>query len=191
MKKFSILLVAAAAASLMSLASFAATTTEATTTTTAAKTAATTGPKKCASGEHRQHVRDMDGDEAPLSFKHRQRDFLPFAELNLTDEQKKTLAAARAEQEPSRRELHEKMGVAREALFDAANNNADDALLNQLSNNVATLVAQQELAHIKMHKQLLAILTPEQKQTLDALKAERKDAPRWDRKLKEKKSANH
>lgn len=169
MKKFNVLLVAAATASLISLAAFAE----------------VTDAKKCAPSEHRQHVRNIDGDDAPLKFKHKQRHFLPFAELNLTDEQKKTLTAARAEQEPSTRELHEKLSAAREALFEAGNNNADDALLNQLSNNLAGLVAQQELAHIKMHKQLLAILTPEQKQKLDALKAEHKDAPHREHKTKE------
>lgn len=169
MKKFSLLVVAVATTSLISLA-------------TVAEAAEA---KKCTSDEHHQHVRDLDGDETPFQIKHKQRHFLPFAELNLTDEQKKTLAAARAEQEPSVRELHEKLAAAREALFEASNNNVDDAQLNQLSNNLAGLLAQQELAHVKMRKQLLAILTPEQKQKLDALKAERKDAPRWEHKTKD------
>lgn len=178
MKKISILLAAATTVGLISLAAFAE----------------TADVKKCEPSETRQHIRDHlreKDDDAQFQFKHKQRNFLPFAELNLTDDQKKTLAAAREAQEPSIRELHEKLGAARAALFEAGNNNSDDALLNQLSNNLASLVAQQELAHIKMHKQLLAILTPEQKQKLDALKAERKDAPRWEHKLKDKKSASN
>lgn len=170
MKNFKLWLAAIAAASLVSL-------------TAAAQTAAS---KKCESAEH-HHLNDMDGDDdaGPMQHRHIQKDHLPFAAgLDLTDAQKKTLAAARTENGPAMHDLREKMRAAHEALDKAGDANADDATLVTLSNDLAVLIAQQEVARIKMHKQLISILTPEQKQKLEAFKAEHKDAPRWKDKRK-------
>ena len=94
--------------------------------------------------------------------------------LDLTDAQKKTLKDARTAQEPAQHELHEKLHTAREALEKAGDTNADDATLNKLSTDYAALVTQEEVARIKSHRQLISILTPEQKQKLAAWEAEHK-----------------
>lgn len=172
MKKFNLWLVAVAAASLVSL-------------TAVAQTAAT---QKCEKGEHHQHQNDMDGDDGAgqMGHRHIQKDGLAReAGLDLTDAQKKTLVDARTALEPAMRDLHEKMRTAHEALDKAGDSNADDATLTTLANNVAVLMAQQEVARIKMHRQWLSVLTPEQKQKLEAFKAEHKDTPRWKDKQKE------
>lgn len=165
MKKINLWLAAIAAASLVSI-------------TAVAQTSAS---KKCESGERHQHWNDADEDGAgPMQHRHMQRDRLPEeAGLNLTDAQKKTLATARAEQKPKMEALHEKMRAAHEALDKAADSKADDATLTKLSNDLAVLIAQQEVSRIKMRQQFINVLTPEQKQKLDAFKAEHKDEPRW------------
>ena len=171
MKSFNVWVTALAAVSLVSL-------------TAVAQTGAVT---KCEPGERHQHLNDADGDAPGPQHKHIQNDrFPPFAGLDLTDSQKKTLADARTAQEPAMRDLHEKIRVAHEALDTAGDANADDATLTKLSNDLAALLAQDEIARIKMHKQFVSILTPEQKQKLEAFKAEHKDGPRWkDKKQKD------
>jgi len=139
-------------------------------------TAETAGGTKCEPGVHRQHGPDAGG---PLHHRFMNKQYLLFAKLDLTEEQKRTLAAARAEQEPAMRDLHEKMRAAHDVLDKASEANADDASINKLSNDLAVLIAQQEVARIKAHKQLLNILTPEQKQKLESFKAWSKDGSRW------------
>jgi Spy/CpxP family protein refolding chaperone len=94
--------------------------------------------------------------------------------LDLTDAQKKTLKDARTAQEPAQHELHEKLQAAREALAKAGDTNADDATLTKLSTDFGTLVAQGEVARIKFHRQLISILTPDQKQKLADWESEHK-----------------
>jgi len=164
MKNFSVWVAAVAAVSLISL-------------TAGAQTSAAT---KCEPGERYQHFDDTDGGAPGPRHRHIQKDRFPaFAGLDLTDAQKKTIADARAAQEPTMRALHEKVRAAHEALDKAGDANADDATLANLSNDLAALLAQGEVARIKMHKQFVSVLTPEQKQKLEAFKAEHKDGPRW------------
>jgi len=99
------------------------------------------------------------------------------ARLNLTDDQKKILDDARNAEQPARKELHEKLRAAHEALRNAGDSNADDATLTRLAKDVSDLNVQQELARIKMHRQFVSVLTPEQKQKLEAFKAEAKNVP--------------
>ncbi|RYY03166.1 MAG: hypothetical protein EOO53_08370 [Gammaproteobacteria bacterium] len=116
---------------------------------------------------------DDDQDDVKHSYKERRRP--PFDDiLNLTAEQKKTLQAARAAQEPTFKESRQKLRAAHEALDKAGDENGDDALLAKLSNDLAILIAQQEVTRIKLHRQFLAILTPEQQQKLAAFEAEHK-----------------
>ncbi len=161
MKKYSVLVAAIALASVVSGSAYAHL------------------PEKCEPGE-RHHFPDENrsGDHKKRGHKYRNNPAFE-AGLDLTDDQKKTLAAARAEQGAATRDLHEKVRAAREALHTAGENNMDDAMLNQLSANLASLIAQQEVARVKMHRQLLAVLTAEQKQKLETYRAERKNAPRW------------
>ena len=106
--------------------------------------------------------------------------------LNLTDSQKQTLAAARAERRPAMKELHEKLREAREALDKAGDENADVATLNKLAGDLASAIAQQEVARIKIHREFLNILTPEQQEKLTAFEAEHKGPGRWNHREKDK-----
>jgi Spy/CpxP family protein refolding chaperone len=109
------------------------------------------------------------------------------AKLDLTDAQKETLKATRTANEASQKALHEKLRTAHDALDRAVTTNADDALLNSLSTDLASLIAQKELARAKERRDFLNLLTPEQKQKLEAFNAERKNAPRWqDRQSKDR-----
>jgi Spy/CpxP family protein refolding chaperone len=153
-----------------------------------ATVAQTTDAQKCEHNEHHQHHNDMNGDDemGPMGHRHFDKNHLPEAAgLNLTDAQKKTFADARTAQEPAMHELHEKMRAAHEALDEAGGANADDATLTRLSSDLAALVAQQEVARIKIRRQWLSVLTPEQTQKLEAFKAEYRDAPHWKDQRKE------
>lgn len=139
--------------------------------------------KDCEPSEHHQHSDAMD-DDGGMSFGHMQHRMggghASFTRiLDLTEAQKKTLESSRAAQEASMHELHEKLRTAHEALDKADDSNADDATLNKLSGNLASLIAQQEVARIKAHRQLVSILTPEQKQKLTEFEAEHKKDLRW------------
>lgn len=121
------------------------------------------------------------------AFKHRHRghDRAPFEDvLNLTDAQKQTLEAARAAQEPARKDAREKLRAAHEALSNAGDQNADDATLNKLANDLASLIAQKEVERIKAHRAFLNVLTPEQKEKLEAFKTEHKSSAPWKNKQK-------
>lgn len=105
--------------------------------------------------------------------------------LDLTDAQKKTLEASRAEQDASQQVFHEKLRGAHDALDKAGDANADDATLNKLSNELASLIAQQEITRIKARRQFISLLTSEQKQKLDAFEAEHKGPRQWKQKRQE------
>lgn len=138
------------------------------------------GGKECDSAMHGQHHGIDDDARGDMRHKHMERNHPPFEGiLDLTDAQKKTLADARTKQEPAMKDMHEKMRAAHEALDKADDSNADDATLTKLSSNLASLIAQQEVVRIKAHRQLLSVLTPDQKKKLDAFEAEHKASPRW------------
>ncbi len=127
-----------------------------------------------------EHFRVDDGVGDP-GWKHGPRDHgrIPFQILDLTDAQKQTLEASRAAREPAMKEAHKKLRAAREALDTAGDQNADDATLNKLSGELANILAQQEVTRIKIHREFLNILTPEQKEKLAAFEAEHSGPPRW------------
>jgi len=151
---------------------------------------AQTTAEKCESGIG-HHGDGKHGGFGPGMREHFEKNRLPLeADLGLTDTQKKTLADARAAQEPALRELHEKLRAAHDALDKAEDSNADDVTLTRLSNDLGALIAQQEVARVKMHRQFLSILTPEQKQKLDAFNVERKEVHHWKDKKGEQKSTN-
>lgn len=110
------------------------------------------------------------------------------AKLDLTDAQKESLKAARAANEASMKDLHEKLRAAHDALDKAVTANTDDAMLNKLSTDLASVIVQKELAKAKARRDFLNLLTPEQKQKLAAFEAEHKNAPHWKNKaeLKDK-----
>jgi Spy/CpxP family protein refolding chaperone len=125
---------------------------------------------------HHKHHGDMEGKRGgPMNHG---KDHMG-AKLDLTDAQKESVKAARAANEASMQALHENLRTAHDALDKAVSANADDAMLNKLSTDLANLIAQKELAHAKGRRDFLNLLTPEQKQKLAAFDAEHKDAPRW------------
>lgn len=101
------------------------------------------------------------------------------AKLDLTDAQKESLKTTRAANEASMNDVHEKLRTAHDALDKAVVANADDAMLNKLSTDLAGVIAQKEFAQAKMRRDFINLLTPEQKQKLAAFEAEHKEAPRW------------
>lgn len=100
------------------------------------------------------------------------------AKLDLTDAQKETMKAARAANEDAMKALHDELRAAHDALGKAVNANADDAMLNKLATDLASVVAKKEVAQAKARRDFINLLTPEQKQKLAALKAEHENAPR-------------
>lgn len=141
--------------------------------------------------DHNHHQRFTDdADSESGHFKHRHKGPGPFAEsLDLTDAQKQTLEASRAAHEPARKEARQKLRAAHEALNNAVEQNADDATITQLANDLAALIAQQEVARVKAHKEFLSVLTPEQKEKLKVVKAEHKEPARWKSKQRSSSSA--
>lgn len=144
------------------------------------KVAATADKPDCEEGKagHRYGKRDHDRHNERFS-----RDEqaghdgkgAPFEKiLGLTDAQQKTLADAREKEQAAAASLRTKVIAAQEAIFKAADSNASDEELNKLVANSASLRAQLELGRIKMHRQLVAILTPEQKQKLSEWEAQHK-----------------
>lgn len=123
-----------------------------------------------ADGKHRDGKPGWDKDHSRFG-----------AKLDLTDAQKASLKAARVANQASQKELHEKLRSAHEALDKASAVNADDAMLNKLTGDLASLIAQRELAHAKARRNFLNLLTPEQKQKLDAVATEAKKSPRGPR----------
>jgi Spy/CpxP family protein refolding chaperone len=97
-----------------------------------------------------QHFKTDDGldgegwKHGPRGLGAREHGRLPFQLLDLTDAQKQTLEAARAAREPAMKEAHKKLRAARVALDNAGDQNADDATLNKLSADLASIIAQQE-----------------------------------------------
>ena len=127
---------------------------------------------------HHKHHGDMDGKRGG-HINHGKHHGRFGAKLDLTDVQKESVKAARAANEVNMKDLHEKLRIAHDALDKAVTANADDAMLNKLSSDLASLIAQKELAHAKGRRDFINLLTPEQKQKLAAFEAERKNAPRW------------
>lgn len=135
-------------------------------------------------GDHRHHQHGPNGDaNGDVKHSYTERRGPPFDKiLNLTDAQKQTLAAAHAEQKASQQAFHEKLRSAHEALDKAGDAGADDAALAKLSNDLAALIAQQEIARVKQRRQFLSLLTADQKQKLDAFEAEHKGPHEWKQK---------
>ncbi|HOY22804.1 MAG TPA: Spy/CpxP family protein refolding chaperone [Cellvibrio sp.] len=136
--------------------------------------------------QHHKHHGDMDGKRGV--HKYHGKDHMG-AKLDLSDAQKETMKAARATNEASMKALHENLRTAHDALDEAVAANADDAMLNKLSTDLASFIAQRELLKAKGRRDFLNLLTPEQKQKLAAFEAEHKNAPRWKNKTELKDNA--
>lgn len=94
-------------------------------------------------------------------------------DLDLTDAQKATLKTQREAEAKSRDQLEQKLSAARDALHSAVTEGASEAKLQSLSASLGKLEGERALQMAKAQKAFLAVLTPEQKQKLEALKSER------------------
>lgn len=136
---------------------------------------------------HHKHHGDMDGKRGDHMKQgmDKGRHFWG-AKLDLTDAQKESLKATREANKSNMNDVHEKLRTAHEALDKAITTNADDAMLNKLSTDLASAIAQKELAQAKARRDFLNLLTPEQKQKLAAYEAEHKNVPHWKNKSESK-----
>lgn len=125
----------------------------------------TADPGKDCKGKHSFH-QHMKGDRP---FEHMGR------MLELTDEQKQTLAARKDEQRANYREQRQQVREAQRALHQAIANNADEAEVAVLADKLGDLNAQHVVARAKDKQFLLSILTPEQKEKMEQMKSKRKE----------------
>ncbi len=95
--------------------------------------------------------------------------------LELTDEQKQTLAARKDEQRTQYREQRQQIRQAQRAVHEAIANNADETEVAALADKLGDLNAQQVVARAKEKQFLLSILTPEQKEKMEQMKSKRKE----------------
>ncbi len=108
-----------------------------------------------------------------------------FKTLDLTDAQKATLKAQREAEIKNRDQLQDKLQAARDSLQKAVESGASDSELKSLSSKLGQVESERALAMAKSQKAFLAVLTPEQKQRLASLKAEREE------KMKERMDKHH
>ena len=127
----------------------------------------TADPGNDCKGKHSFH-QHMKGDRP---FEHMGR------MLELTEEQKQTLAARKDEQRANYREQRQQVREAQRALHQAVINNADEAEVAVLADKLGDLNAQQVIIRAKDKQFLLSILTPEQKEKMEQMKAKREE--RW------------
>jgi Spy/CpxP family protein refolding chaperone len=98
------------------------------------------------------------------------------AKLNLTDAQKQQaqsiFSAARQSAQPLRAQLRQQ----RQALQAAVKSGAPEAQIDQLSSQMAPLMAQATAIHSKAFAKFYSILTPDQRTLLDQSKMNRRHA---------------
>lgn len=99
--------------------------------------------------------------------------------LSLTEEQQQTLKDQRQAGAETRKQLQEQIRAKEQGLQEAVNSGASDSKLQEMANELGKLKATAVLERAKSHQAFLAVLTPEQKQKFDQLKAEHKDKKSW------------
>lgn len=95
-----------------------------------------------------------------------------FRELDLSEEQRQQLRALR-EQGPAR-ETMERLRERREALNEAVESGADEGTIRQLAYEMAEVEGDVAVERARFHRQLMEILTPEQREQYETLREERK-----------------
>ena len=110
-------------------------------------------------------------------------------ELDLTEEQQEQLRAVF--EQGTARETFERLRSSREALNDAIDNGADEATLRQLAYEVGTAEGDVAVERARTQAAMLEILTPEQREKWETLKAERKEEREARRKRFEERRARH
>jgi protein CpxP len=91
-------------------------------------------------------------------------------ELNLTDAQKAQAKTIMEAQRAAGEERHAKLDEIRKQIDAAtANGQFDEAVVRPLASQQAQLMADEMVDHLRMHSQLYALLTPEQKTKADQM----------------------
>jgi protein CpxP len=99
-----------------------------------------------------------------------------FARLNLTDDQKAKIKQTRQSFMESNKSLFDQLKSKRQELRQASEGGTfNEALATQKLTEMAGLQAKLMGARIQLRKQMLTVLTPEQKTQLDQLKAQSRD----------------
>jgi Spy/CpxP family protein refolding chaperone len=92
--------------------------------------------------------------------------------LDLSESQRDQIFALRHAREPGQRELMKQLRASREALHTLARGDAFDAgKARTLADSHAKAVSEMALAHAEFEAKLRAVLTPEQRKTLDERRA--------------------
>ena len=93
-------------------------------------------------------------------------------ELDLTNEQREQLRALR--EQGTGRETGERLMELRRALNEAVESGADEGTLRQLAYDMGMAEGDAAVERSRVYAQMMQILTPEQREELEELKAERK-----------------
>lgn len=93
-----------------------------------------------------------------------------FRELDLSEEQRQQMRALRDEE--SLREPMERLRERRQALNEAVEAGADEATIRQLAYDSAEAEGDVAVARARLHRQLMEILTPEQRERYETLRQE-------------------
>jgi periplasmic protein CpxP/Spy len=96
-----------------------------------------------------------------------------FRNLDLTDEQKAKFKQIRESRKEAMKSLHQQIRTEMQALHQAnQGSNFDEALVSQKLAQIAPLRAKVMAEEFKIHQEMLAVLTPEQKTKLEQSRAE-------------------
>jgi protein CpxP len=90
------------------------------------------------------------------------------ADLNLTDAQKEQAKQIFADARKSSESVHSQLSQNKQALSAAVKSGASEAQIDKLSNDMAPLLAQTTAIHTKAFAKFYALLTPEQKDKVNA-----------------------
>jgi Spy/CpxP family protein refolding chaperone len=102
--------------------------------------------------------------------------FLPLhllRELNLSESQREQIRAARQAKADELKELRQKTFQARRSLHQATFGGEEEMVLRQLAEGLALAEGDLAVAEAGLHREVMSILTPEQVQKLEKLRAER------------------
>jgi len=92
-------------------------------------------------------------------------------ELNLSEDQREQMRALR---QATSRDTFERLRERRQALNEAVDNGADEATLRQLAYDFGEAEGDAAVERARMQAQMMEILTPEQREQYQTLKAEQK-----------------
>ena len=108
--------------------------------------------------------------------------FAGLRQLDLSEDQREELRALREQNRGEGEARREQLRIARQALTDAVMTDAvNESLIRALAAELATLEADAAVQTAHRHAAMLQILTPSQREELEALRAERRE--RWEERM--------